>query len=122
MANVTSLRMTHVGWRCRVVGLFVTLFLRKALKSDRLGIEITTDPVSSGAKVEFLVEHLREFVVRFIILNKATHCTHFTYYTVLHKLRCLTLEDERRVTRACPLLLCPGEAVEMTGNTPKTCR
>ncbi|XP_047440152.1 putative helicase mov-10-B.1 isoform X2 [Mugil cephalus] len=28
-------------------------------------------------------------------------------------MRCFTLEDERRVTRACPLYLCPGESYEV---------
>ncbi|XP_029007903.1 putative helicase mov-10-B.1 isoform X2 [Betta splendens] len=86
---------------------------RKALTANRWGIEITTVPLSVRGKVEFLVEHLKEYIVRFTILNKATHCTHFTHYTALHKLRCFTLEDERRVTRASPIFLCPGESYDV---------
>uniref|UniRef100_A0A665T4T5 RNA helicase n=1 Tax=Echeneis naucrates TaxID=173247 RepID=A0A665T4T5_ECHNA len=82
----------------------------KRLTADKGGIEITTDPVSMGGKVQFTVDRLRElFVIRFHIVNKGTDCIHFTYYTALHRIRCFTLEDDRRVTRACPLFLCPGD-------------
>uniref|UniRef100_A0A665TPU4 RNA helicase n=1 Tax=Echeneis naucrates TaxID=173247 RepID=A0A665TPU4_ECHNA len=87
---------------------------RKRLTADKGGIEITTDPVSMGGKVQFTVDRLRElFVIRFHIVNKGTDCIHFTYYTALHRIRCFTLEDDRRVTRACPLFLCPGESYEV---------
>ncbi|XP_059186180.1 putative helicase mov-10-B.2 [Centropristis striata] len=87
---------------------------RKKLTADKGGVEITSDPVASGGKVQFTVDRLREvFIVRFHIVNKGTNCIHFTYYTALHKIRCFTLEDERRVTRACPLFLCPGESYEV---------
>ncbi|KAG7226804.1 hypothetical protein INR49_014153 [Caranx melampygus] len=84
------------------------------LIADKGGIEITSDPVMSGGKVQFTVERLRElFVVKFHIVNKGTNCIYFTFYTALHRIRCFTLEDERRVTRACPLFLCPGESYEV---------
>uniref|UniRef100_A0A7N8XQX8 RNA helicase n=1 Tax=Mastacembelus armatus TaxID=205130 RepID=A0A7N8XQX8_9TELE len=87
---------------------------RKELIADKGGIEITSDPVASSGKVQFTVGRLRElFIVRFHISNKGTNCIHFTYYTALHKIRCFTLEDQRRVTRACPLFLCPGESYEV---------
>ncbi|XP_039972013.1 putative helicase mov-10-B.2 [Xiphias gladius] len=87
---------------------------KKKLTADKGGIEITSDPVASGGKVQFTVYRLRElFVVRFHIVNKGTNCIHFTYYTALHRIHCFTLEDERRVTRACPLFLCPGESYEV---------
>lgn len=87
---------------------------RKELTADKGGIEITSDPVASGGKVQFTVDHLKElFILKFHIMNKGTNCIHFTYYTALHKIRCFTLEDERRVTRACPLFLCPGESYEV---------
>lgn len=91
---------------------------RKELTADKGGIEITSDPAASRGKVHLTVDCLRElFILRFHIVNKGTNCVHFTYYTALHKMRCFTLEDERRVTRACPLFLCPGE----TTNTPPLC-
>ena len=84
---------------------------RKKLTADKWGIQITSDPAGQSGKVQFTVERLREsFILRFHILNKGTACIHFTYYTALHKMSCFTLEDERRVTRACPLFLCPGES------------
>ncbi|XP_068568586.1 putative helicase mov-10-B.1 [Cebidichthys violaceus] len=87
---------------------------RKKLTSDKGGIEITSDPTASGGKVQFTVDRLREmFILKFHILNKGTNCVHFTFYTALHKIRCFTLEDERRVNRACPLFLCPGESYEV---------
>ncbi|XP_036955977.1 putative helicase mov-10-B.1 [Acanthopagrus latus] len=87
---------------------------RKKLTADKWGIQITSDPAGENGKVQFTVERLREtFILRFHILNKGTACIHFTYYTALHKMRCFTLEDERRVTRACPLFLCPGESYEV---------
>ncbi|XP_041811417.1 putative helicase mov-10-B.2 [Chelmon rostratus] len=87
---------------------------RKKLTADKGGIEITSDPVADGGKVQFTVDRLRELViVRFHIVNKGKNCIHFTYYTALHKIRCFTLEDERRVSRACPLFLCPGESYEV---------
>nr|XP_033482694.1 putative helicase mov-10-B.1 [Epinephelus lanceolatus] len=86
---------------------------RKALTADKGGIEITSDPVPTGGKVKFTVNLKELFIVRFHIVNKGTDCVHFTFYTALHKIRCFTLEDERRVTRACPLFLCPGESYEV---------
>lgn len=86
---------------------------RKELTADKGGIEITSDPVATGGKVKFTVNLRELFIVRFHIVNKGTNCVHFTFYTALHKIRCFTLEDERRVTRACPLFLCPGESYEV---------
>lgn len=91
---------------------------RKEHTADKGGIEITSDPVESGGKVQFAVDRLREpFVVRFHIVNKGTDNIHLTYYTALHRIRCFTLEDKRRVTRASPLFLCPGETL-MTSSLP----
>ncbi|KAM7423013.1 hypothetical protein PAMA_010850 [Pampus argenteus] len=87
---------------------------RKELTADKGGMEITSDPMVSDGLVQFAVDRLKElFIVRFHIVNKGANCIHFTYYTALHKMRCFTLEDERRVTRACPLFLCPGESYEV---------
>uniref|UniRef100_UPI0037E7FEF8 putative helicase mov-10-B.1 n=1 Tax=Semicossyphus pulcher TaxID=241346 RepID=UPI0037E7FEF8 len=87
---------------------------RKGLTADKGGIEITSDPEPTGGKVKFTVDRLKElFIIKFDILNKGPNCVHFTFYTALHKIRCFTLEDERRVNRACPLFLCPGESYEV---------
>lgn len=87
---------------------------RKELTADKGGIEITSDPATSAGKIQFTVEHLRElFVVKFSIFNKGPNSVHFTYYTALHRIRCFSLEDERRVTRVSPLFLCPGESYEV---------
>lgn len=100
---------------CKLCSLITPLSLshRKELTADKGGVEITSDPGASGGKVHFTVDRLREvFILRFHITNKGPDCVHFTYYTALHKMRCFTLEDERRVTRACPLFLCPGETTD----------
>ncbi|KAM3877752.1 putative helicase mov-10-B.1 [Diretmus argenteus] len=87
---------------------------REELMADKGDIEITSDPEETGGKVKFTVDGLRElFVVTFHILNKGATCIHFTYYTALHKMRCFTLVDERRVARACPLFLCSGESYDV---------
>uniref|UniRef100_A0A8C3G594 RNA helicase n=1 Tax=Cyclopterus lumpus TaxID=8103 RepID=A0A8C3G594_CYCLU len=84
------------------------------LTADKWGIELTSDPAARGGKVHITVDRLRESVVlTFHILNKGTHCIHFTFYTALHKIRCFTLEDERRVDRASPLFLRPGESYDV---------
>uniref|UniRef100_A0A672JMP8 RNA helicase n=1 Tax=Salarias fasciatus TaxID=181472 RepID=A0A672JMP8_SALFA len=94
--------------------LVIHLSHRKELTADKGGIEITSDPVGTDGKVHFTVAALRElFVVRFHIVNKGSNSVHFTFYTALHRIRCFTLEDERKVTRACPLFLCPGESYEV---------
>uniref|UniRef100_A0A8D3CXF4 RNA helicase n=1 Tax=Scophthalmus maximus TaxID=52904 RepID=A0A8D3CXF4_SCOMX len=89
-------------------------FNRKSLTADKGGIEITSDPVASDGAVQLTVDRLRElFVVRFHIVNNGSESIHFTYYTALHRIRCFTLVDERRVNRVCPLFLCAGESYEV---------
>nr|XP_020485088.1 putative helicase mov-10-B.1 [Labrus bergylta] len=87
---------------------------REELTADKGGIQITSDPAASGGKVTFTVDRLGEsFTVTFKILNKGTNCINFTFYTALHKIHCFTLRDERKVTRACPVFLCPDESYEV---------
>lgn len=89
----------------------MTLFLssRKKMTADKGNIEITSDPESVDGKVLFTVERLKEvFIVRFRITNNGPGYVYFTHYTALHKIRCFTLEDDRRLTRVSPLLLCPS--------------
>ncbi|KAL6457776.1 hypothetical protein MHYP_G00330060 [Metynnis hypsauchen] len=84
---------------------------RAELISDKGGIKITSDPKSTNGKVVFNIGLMdRVYVVKFHIINEGQNCIHFTFYTALHRMRCFTLVDERRVTRVCPLLLCPGES------------
>lgn len=87
---------------------------RKKLTADKGGIEISSDPPMTNSKVWFSVENLSQlFIINFRIENKGQRSVHFTYYTALHRLRCFTLVDERRVTRVCPLYLCPGERYDV---------
>ncbi|XP_017335051.1 putative helicase mov-10-B.1 isoform X1 [Ictalurus punctatus] len=84
---------------------------RPQLISDKGGIEVTSSPVGRNGKVVLNIELLDTvYVVKFQIVNKGQKCIHFTFYTALHRIRCFTLVDERRVSRVSPLLLCPGES------------
>ncbi|XP_026122041.1 putative helicase mov-10-B.1 [Carassius auratus] len=84
---------------------------RDELIKDKGDVEITSDPKATKGKVMFIIkEQGKVFVVTFHIVNRGENCVHFTYYTALHKMRCFTLVDERRVNRVSPLLLCPGES------------
>uniref|UniRef100_A0A8C1G3C7 RNA helicase n=1 Tax=Cyprinus carpio TaxID=7962 RepID=A0A8C1G3C7_CYPCA len=81
------------------------------LIKDKGGVEITSVPKATKGKVTFIIkEQGKLFVVKFHIVNRGERCVYFTYYTALHKMRCFTLVDERRVNRVSPLLLCPGES------------
>lgn len=83
---------------------------RAKLIQDKCGVEITSDPKATKGKIGFIIKELGKlFVVKFHIVNRGQTCVYFTYYTALHKMRCFTLVDARRVNRVCPLLLCPGE-------------
>ncbi|XP_073707601.1 putative helicase mov-10-B.1 isoform X2 [Garra rufa] len=84
---------------------------RAKLIKDKGGVEITSDPKATKGKVKFVIkEQGKLFVVKFHIVNRGESCVYFTYYTALHKMRCFTLVDKRRVNRVSPLLLCPGES------------
>lgn len=92
--------------------LILILFVphSKQMSADKKGIVITSDPESRDGKVQFTVDVQKEsFVVKFHIVNKGPNYIYFTNHTVLDRIHCFTLEAERRVTKACSLLLCPGE-------------
>uniref|UniRef100_A0A3Q2E4J8 Putative helicase mov-10-B.2 n=1 Tax=Cyprinodon variegatus TaxID=28743 RepID=A0A3Q2E4J8_CYPVA len=54
-----------------------------------------------------------QYTVKLNVENTGDQPLYFTYYTPLHWLRCLTLRDEKRVTRLQPLLLNPGDSYEV---------
>ncbi|XP_063071769.1 putative helicase mov-10-B.1 [Engraulis encrasicolus] len=84
---------------------------RAKLIADKGGIEITSDPVATNGKVHLVIEQLKTVViVRFHIRNAALNSIYFNYYTALHRIRCFTLVDQKRVTRISPLLLRPGDS------------
>ncbi|XP_076124950.1 putative helicase mov-10-B.1 [Alosa pseudoharengus] len=89
---------------------------RAKLISDKGGIQISSDPVANNGRIHLNIQQLENVVVvKFHIQNMATNSIYFNYYTALHRIRCFTLVDEKRVTRVSPLLLCPGDSyvVEM---------
>ncbi|TRY89114.1 hypothetical protein DNTS_011152 [Danionella cerebrum] len=87
---------------------------RAELVKDKEGIEISSDPEAINGMVAFIIQEIgKTFVVMFHIVNKGEDCVYFTYYTALHKMRCFSLVDQRRVNRVSPLLLCPGESYDV---------
>ncbi|XP_061113551.1 putative helicase mov-10-B.2 [Conger conger] len=86
--------------------------------SDKCGITITSDHDGRGdaeaGKTKFDVERSREaYMVTLCIENTGSDPVYFCYYAALHWLRCYSLHDEERVTRANPLLLTPGRRYEV---------
>uniref|UniRef100_A0A8B9H6G8 RNA helicase n=1 Tax=Astyanax mexicanus TaxID=7994 RepID=A0A8B9H6G8_ASTMX len=95
----------------KFIVLACLIFCRAELISDKGSIKITSDPESTNGKVVLNIDLVdRVYVVKFHIENVGQNCIYFSFYTALHRMRCFTLVDERRVTRVCPLLLCPGES------------
>nr|XP_015813931.1 putative helicase mov-10-B.1 isoform X1 [Nothobranchius furzeri] len=89
---------------------------RKRMTADKEGIVITSDPEAVDGKVHVSVTLQQPFVVTFHIENKGTDFIHFTNYTVLDRIRIFTFKDERRVTKASPLFLCPGERYDVVAH------
>ncbi|XP_061074539.1 putative helicase mov-10-B.1 isoform X2 [Conger conger] len=82
--------------------------------ADKQGVVITSDHKTADGRISFVVERLQEaHVVKMYIQNTGPGALNFTYYTALHRIRCFSLADEKRVTRACPLLLAPGDRYEV---------
>lgn len=87
---------------------------RAELIKDKWGVEITSEPKCTNGKVTFIIKEMGKlFVVKFHIVNRGQSCVYFRYYTALHKMRCFTLVDDRKVNRVSPLLLCPGESYDV---------
>ncbi|XP_060925046.1 putative helicase mov-10-B.1 [Limanda limanda] len=86
----------------------------KRLMADKKGIEITSNPKSIEGKVQYIAKTLREtFLIKFHIENKGRYTINFTDCSARPRIRCFTLEDEMRVTSACPVSLNPGESYEV---------
>ncbi|KAJ8360337.1 hypothetical protein SKAU_G00168620 [Synaphobranchus kaupii] len=87
---------------------------RSEFIADKEGVVITSDHDMVEGRIQFCVERVQEVhVLKMYIQNMGAGALNFTYYTTLHRIRCFTLADEKRVTRACPLLLCPGDRYEV---------
>ncbi|XP_054906170.1 putative helicase mov-10-B.1 [Poeciliopsis prolifica] len=87
---------------------------RKGMMADKEGIQITSVPKGSDGVVHHTVAfEMQPFVVKFNILNNGENMIYFTNYTVLDRVRCCNLNDTRKVTKANPLPLCPGESYDV---------
>ncbi|XP_007546936.1 putative helicase mov-10-B.1 isoform X1 [Poecilia formosa] len=87
---------------------------RKEMMADREGIQITSVPKGSDGVVHHTVAfEMQPFVIKFSILNNGSGMVYFTKYTVLDRVRCYNLKDVRKVTKANPLPLCPGESYDV---------
>ncbi|XP_015251753.1 PREDICTED: putative helicase mov-10-B.1 [Cyprinodon variegatus] len=88
---------------------------RKGMISDKGGIKIESDPKGSDGEVHLSVAFEKQpFVIKFTIQNTGPHMVNFINYTVLDRVRCFNLNDQRKVTKANPLLLCPGESYDVS--------
>uniref|UniRef100_A0A3P9J5U5 RNA helicase n=1 Tax=Oryzias latipes TaxID=8090 RepID=A0A3P9J5U5_ORYLA len=82
---------------------------RKEMLADKGGVIITSDPMTSNGKVQVSVDlGKKHLVVRFHIDNRSPSCINFTYYTAISRIHHPSLQDERRVSRVNPVLLCSG--------------
>ncbi|XP_043977046.1 putative helicase mov-10-B.1 isoform X1 [Gambusia affinis] len=87
---------------------------RKEMMADKEGIQITSVPKGSDGVVHHTVPfEMQPFVVKFNVLNNGANMVYFTKYTVLDRVRCYNLKDVRKVTKANPLPLCPGESYDV---------
>ncbi|XP_015197664.2 putative helicase mov-10-B.1 [Lepisosteus oculatus] len=86
---------------------------RSAFIADKAGIVITSDHESTDNKITFKVSPNEPYHLHFYIENKGEDPVQFTLYTPLHRMRFFSFVDEQRVTRACPLLLNPGDRYEI---------
>ncbi|KAM4741443.1 putative helicase mov-10-B.1 isoform 2-T3 [Anableps anableps] len=87
---------------------------RKGMIADKEGIKITSVPEGSDGTVHLTVAlEMQPFVIKVKILNDGTNVVHFTNYTVLDRVHCYNLKDLRKVKKANPLLLCPGESYDV---------
>uniref|UniRef100_A0A3P9J5M7 RNA helicase n=1 Tax=Oryzias latipes TaxID=8090 RepID=A0A3P9J5M7_ORYLA len=95
--------------------------------ADKGGVIITSDPMTSNGKVQVSVDlGKKHLVVRFHIDNRSPSCINFTYYTAISRIHHPSLQDERRVSRVNPVLLCSGKPAfticsKIHQNLPRRC-
>ncbi|XP_040905865.1 putative helicase mov-10-B.1 [Toxotes jaculatrix] len=81
--------------------------------SDKNGISITSDHQFLNGKLCLCVADTYEYKVNLNVKNTGTEPVIFTYYTPLHWLPYLSLNDELKVTKINPLTLKPGDSYEI---------
>uniref|UniRef100_A0A3P9KYN0 RNA helicase n=1 Tax=Oryzias latipes TaxID=8090 RepID=A0A3P9KYN0_ORYLA len=87
---------------------------RKEMLADKGGIIITSDPMISNGKVQVSVDlGKKHHVIGFHIVNRSPSCINFTYYTAISRIHHPSLEDERKVSRVNPVLLCSEESYDV---------
>ncbi|XP_061590937.1 putative helicase mov-10-B.1 [Cololabis saira] len=86
---------------------------RNQFISDKHGVSITSDIPFSNGIYTLCVENTFEYAIKLSVKNTGTQLVYFTYYTPLHWLKCLRLQDEHRVTKQKPLPLNAGESYEI---------
>lgn len=80
--------------------------------SDKHGVRIISDHLFEKGKLCLVVDE-STYVVKLQVENTGELPVYFTYYTPLHWLRYFSLKDERKVTKANPLCLSPGDRYEI---------
>ncbi|CAN9516081.1 unnamed protein product [Ophioblennius macclurei] len=86
------------------------------IQTETQSISITADSLIENGKLDICLENKRECVIKLRVENTGTESVFFTYYTLLHWLKCFALSDEQKVTRLNPLLLQPGDLYEIEVN------
>ncbi|XP_041083835.1 putative helicase MOV-10 [Polyodon spathula] len=86
---------------------------RSSIISDKGGIVIRSDHAFTEGmmKFEFAPEQTRVVVIS--VENAGPEPVKFTLYEALRRMHVFTFRDEHRVTRACPLLLSPGDTYKI---------
>lgn len=103
---------TGVRYRRKMASLLINKLKteRAFFISDKHGISITSDHSFENGKLCLHMEDTFESEITLNVKNTGTEIVHFTYYTPLHWLKCLSLVDEQRVTKTNPLSLKPGDS------------
>ncbi|KAF6733805.1 putative helicase mov-10-B.2 [Oryzias melastigma] len=83
---------------------------RKEMLADKGGVIITSNPMAISGKVQVSKKPL---VVSFHIVNRSPNCINFTFYHAISRIRCFSLEDERRVSRVNPVFLYSEESYDV---------
>ncbi|KAM9343086.1 putative helicase mov-10-B.1 isoform 2-T2 [Pholidichthys leucotaenia] len=81
--------------------------------SDKHGVGITSDYPFENGKLVVRMEETHESVITLNVKNTGADDVYFTYYTPLHWINYLTLEDEYKVTKQNPLALKPGDSYKI---------
>ncbi|MGH0176189.1 UNVERIFIED_CONTAM: hypothetical protein FKN15_072115 [Acipenser sinensis] len=82
---------------------------RSSIISDKGGIVISSEHAFTEGRMKFDFAPEQTHVLVISVENVGPDPVKFTLYEALRRMHVFTFKDEHRVTRACPLLLNPGD-------------